>query len=573
MGYFKKNKSDRVALDISSSSIKILHLKSAGGQDWTVEGIGSATVSRSMLSDKTVNDPEALSEAIGEALRKNNIRVKRAVAAMPYSQARVSNLDMPSGLGEIEQEDHVQMEAAGQLDFPVEQVRLDFNVIGKSAGGDAMNVRMVAVKNDTPYQSRVSAVEDAGLTLDIMDIESFAIERAARWLIERDPINQRDAIEAFVDIGHEFMSLDVIQNGKSIYTREQNFGIKHLTDEVAKRYGMPVEQARNELVNNTLPETFHHEILPQFRSEVATQVNRIIQFFFAGTNSNRVHRIWLAGGGASIVGMDKEILEATGVTTRIANPFQYTYAGSDVDAAYLRKMGPSYLVAFGLAIRSDEGENYNLMPWREQRRKSLQKDFLSKIGVAAAAAAGLSILAGIAMSGAIDRQEDRNKYLADQIVIAEKDLAEIEELESKKELAMARKNVIETLQGNRDQLAQVFLEMSRAAEGKGIVFESMEHKGGMVEIEGRAGSNSVVATYLTDLGKSPWIKNPEIVLIEAKDDAAENKDDPRTDIYMPYQFIIKTGLRNPNIPEIIVDADAVDDGKKDKKNKKKKAEK
>jgi len=539
-----------------------------------VEAISSTPINKNLIIDKNVSDPEALGAVIADIFKKNRIKAKNVIAAMPYAQAKIATLDMPDGLNEIEQEDHVQLEAAGQLGYPVEQVLLDFNIIGASSSSDGMaSVKMVAVKNDTPYQNRVAAIEDADLKMTVMDIENFAVERGARWLIAKNPLGQKDAIEAIIDIGHEFMTLDIIQNGKSVYTREQNFGIKQLTDEVGKRYGLSPDRAREDLINGSLPETFAQEILPQFRAEAATQVNRIIQFFFAAGSINRVHRIWLAGGGASLQGLDKEVFEVTGVTTKVANPFQHIYIGDNVDEALVKKLGPSFLLAFGLAIRDEDdgSENYNLMPWRAQRRKDLQKNFMSKIGLSAALAAGICVMAGLALTNAIGRQEDRNKYLADQIEVAEKQVTEIKELESKRDLALARKNVIETLQGNRDQVARVFQALAEASKDKSIAFTTMTHKGGMLEIIGRAGSNSVVATYLNTIALNPWIKNPEIVLIEAKPDSAENTDDPRTDIYMPYHFVIKTSLKNPNIPE--VEEKPKEEAKKDTGKKKKPAKK
>ena len=129
--------------------------------------------------------------------------------------------------------------------------------------------------------------------------------------------------------------------------------MKQLSDEVARRYGLSAEDAQKALAASTVPEGFADEILPQFRSEAANQVNRMIQFFFAATSFNRVHRVWLAGGGGNLIGLADEITQMTGVPAKVANPFEHARVGKGVDVEYLKSMGPSFLTAFGLAMRGD----------------------------------------------------------------------------------------------------------------------------------------------------------------------------------------------------------------------------
>lgn len=355
MSLFSKPSSDSLfAVDLSSSSVKILQLARQANGGFLVEKIGHGRVNRTMLADKAVVNNAALAEVIEATLKSAGVKSRRAAAAMPSSMVTHKVVTMPSGMSILEQEDFMQLEAGNHLPFPVEEVRLDFDILGPSKDDPkTLSVLLVASKN-VSVQERVDAVESAGVTVDVLDVEDFAVVRAMNHIIAQAPLSETDGIEVVVDLGHEFTTMNVIKDGQSIYTREQTFGIKQLVDEVGRRFGLSPEEAAAGLIDKKLPIDYVETVLPQYRQELANQINRLIQFFFAATSYNRIHRIWLAGGGAGLDGLIDELQNVTGVVTRTANPFSnMKVAPKGVDANYLQSYGPAFLVAFGLAIRED----------------------------------------------------------------------------------------------------------------------------------------------------------------------------------------------------------------------------
>lgn len=180
----------------------------------------------------------------------------------------------------------------------------------------------------------------------------------------------------------------------------------------------------------------------------------------------------------------------------------------------------------------------NLLPWRVERRKLRQKEFLTLLGVSALAAVLLSFLIISYYKGQISGQNDRNAYLNGQIAEVDKKIVEIDELDRKKAKLLARKEVIEQLQANRSQMVHLFDSLVRTIPD-GVMLSGVKQEGEVLTLEGRSQSNARVSTYMRNLEGSGWMTNPDLSIIEAKGD---NKG-------LPYVFTLKVKLANPNAPK------------------------
>ena len=160
------------------------------------------------------------------------------------------------------------------------------------------------------------------------------------------------ATVAVVDIGATMTTLSVLNNGQTIYTREQLFGGKQLTDEIMRRYGLPLEEAGLAKKQGGLPDDYEPEVLEPFKDAVVQQVARSLQFFFSSSQYDDVDYIVLAGGTASIDGLAGMIENKLGTPTIIANPFGDMSLSSKVDADALANDAPAMMIACGLAMRS-----------------------------------------------------------------------------------------------------------------------------------------------------------------------------------------------------------------------------
>ena len=189
----------------------------------------------------------------------------------------------------------------------------------------------------------------------------------------------------------------------------------------------------------------------------------------------------------------------------------------------------------------------NLLPWRAERRKHRQKEFLTMLGLSAAAAALLAFLIVSYYSAQISGQNERNAYLQDQISKVDLQIKEIDALDEKKSKLLARKEVIEQLQANRSQMVHLFDSLVRTIPD-GVILTSIKQEGDKLTLEGRSQSNARVSTYMRNLEGSGWMSKPDLSIIEAK------AGDPG----LPYVFTLSVMLVNPNAPK-----DLNGDGKPD----------
>jgi type IV pilus assembly protein PilN len=189
----------------------------------------------------------------------------------------------------------------------------------------------------------------------------------------------------------------------------------------------------------------------------------------------------------------------------------------------------------------------NLLPWRVERRKQRQKEFVTMLGLAALGGVLASFLIVAFYGSRIDNQNGRNQYLRDEITKVDAQITEIEELDKKKGRLLARKEVIEQLQSNRSQMVHLFDSLVRTIPD-GVTLTTIKQEGDVLTLGGRSQSNARVSTYLRNLEGSGWMTNPELNIIEAK---AGNPG-------LPYEFNLKVKLANPNA---VKDADG--DGQPD----------
>ena len=198
----------------------------------------------------------------------------------------------------------------------------------------------------------MDALDIAGLGAGVVDVEAYAMENACVQLASQWPDQGKDMTIAVADVGATTTTLNVLHDGRIIYTREQNFGGKQLTEEIQRRYGLSNEEAGMAKRQGGLPDNYVPEVLDPFKEAMAQQVSRSLQFFYSASAFSDVDMIVMAGGSSSIVGIDDLIEEKMGVTTSIANPFANMSVASKVKAQSLSNDAPAMMIACGLALRS-----------------------------------------------------------------------------------------------------------------------------------------------------------------------------------------------------------------------------
>ncbi len=350
MGLFGNAKTPLVGLDISSTAVKLLQLTESGGR-YRVEHYAVEPLPPNAVVEKNIVEVEAVGEAIKRAVARSGTKARHAAAAVSGSSVITKIIPIQGDLDEDSLEDQVQLEASNYIPFPIDEVSIDFEVLGPMPNNPEMLQVLLAASRTENVELRQSALELGNLAAKVIDVEAFAMENAFRLVADQLSV-PKDAIVALVDIGATMTTLNVLRGQRSIYTREQVFGGKQLTDEVMRRYGLSYDEAGLAKRQGGLPESYEVEVLEPFKEALVQQVSRLLQFFYAGSDFNRVDQVVLAGGCASIAGIGTLVEEQLGVPTVIANPLANMALGPRVQAHALAQDAPALMIACGLALRS-----------------------------------------------------------------------------------------------------------------------------------------------------------------------------------------------------------------------------
>ncbi len=345
-----------LGLDISTSSVKVVELAKAGSsyraQTYAVEPMPD-----NAIADKVILNIEDVGEAVRRAYKRSRSRLKDAAVAIGGATVITKTVQIPTGLSAREQTEQIELMLPRIIPFAIEEVSYDFEEIGPSANGEnSTDVLLVATRRDN-VEHRQAVLEIAGLKAAIVDCEVFALENAysllGDTLVEGDGGEGDDNVVALVDFGSATTSFSVFENGRIVYTRDQAFGGRQLTDEIMQRYNLSYEDAGRAKRRGGLPDTYHDEVLMPFIDDMAQQVNRALQFFYAAsTEHTKVKQIFICGGCASIPEAAEHIGQHLDMPTRVANPFTSLKLTGRAQAQGIEQDAPGLMVACGLAMRS-----------------------------------------------------------------------------------------------------------------------------------------------------------------------------------------------------------------------------
>lgn len=350
LGLGKKKQTTVLGLDISSSSVKLLELSQAGGR-FRVEGYAVSSLPPSAVVEKNINDAEGVADAIRQVIFQSKTKQKNAAVAVAGSAVITKTIRMDADLNDDAMEAQIMAEADQYIPYPLDEVALDFEVQGVSEEEPDMVEVLLAACRKENVELRVEALELADLDAKVVDVEAYDMEKAFDLISQSIGCGQGETV-AIVDIGATMTTLSVLTEGRTIYTREQLFGGKQLTEEIQRRYGMSEEEAGLAKKQGGLPDDYQHEVLDPFQDAVLQQVTRSLQFFFSSSQFDSVDHIVLAGGVAAMPGLAAVVEEKLGTPTSVANPFTDMTIAPKVDAASLANDAPAMMIACGLAMRS-----------------------------------------------------------------------------------------------------------------------------------------------------------------------------------------------------------------------------
>ena len=337
-------------LDITSSSIKLLELANGDKGNPRVERYVIEALPLNAMEESNIANFDSVVDSLRRAWRHFGSGTKNVAIALPASEVFIKKIILPVGLRETELEAQVESEVAQYIPFALEDVNLDFQVVGQAGSPDEIEV-LVAASRKEKIEDRVSVAEACGLKVVVVDVESLAREAAFERVAQQLPGAAHGHLVGLVDIGASAMSFTAMRDGQRLYTREQAFGGSQLTKDIARQYGMNPDEAEQAKRAGNLPENYATEVLPPFMDTLALEISRALQFFFTSTQYNEVDYLVLAGGGATIPGLTNIVSARTQIKTYPANPFAGMAVSSKLGSKKLLVDAPSLMVACGLALR------------------------------------------------------------------------------------------------------------------------------------------------------------------------------------------------------------------------------
>ena len=351
MFFLKRKKPQLLGIDVSTAAVKLLELGKVG-QRYRVESYAVVPLPQDAVVDKTIAKVEVIANTIRAVVSQSGTKLKHVAVAVAGSSVITKVISMPALLNNEELEAQIELEADQYIPYALDEVSLDFEVQGRNESNPEMvDVLLVASRKEN-VEDRVAALELAGLKPEIVDVESYALENSFRLVLEQMPDAGPEKTIAIADVGATMTTLNVLHRNRIIYTREQGFGGKQLTEEIQRRYGLSYEEAGLAKKHGGLPDNYIPEVLEPFKQAMAQQIGRSLQFFLSSSSHRGVEHLVLAGGCASINGIDRFVEQSLGIPSLVANPFIHMSLASRIKPQSLSNDAPAMMTACGLALRS-----------------------------------------------------------------------------------------------------------------------------------------------------------------------------------------------------------------------------
>jgi type IV pilus assembly protein PilM len=339
-----------LGVDISATSVKVLELSQAG-EHFRVERYAVEPMPQNAMVEHSITEVDQVAQAIARVVKRSGTRLKNAALAVPGSHVISKIVGMPAGLSENDMQTQIEMEADRHIPYPLDEVNMDFYVLGAASEGDEqVNVLLAACRKEI-VDDYAAVAEGAGLTPIVIDIETYAMENAYGLIARSMPGAGMEKTVAIMDIGATTTTINVMHNSRSIYTRDHTFGGRQLTEEIQRRYGLSYEEAGLAKKQGGLPDNYQTDVLRPFMEALCQEVMRALQFFYSSSPFNSVDQVLLAGGCSQIPGIDELVAARVGVDAAGANPFSSMSLATRIKPQMLAADAPSLMISCGLALR------------------------------------------------------------------------------------------------------------------------------------------------------------------------------------------------------------------------------
>jgi len=348
---FSKKVDKLIGLDISTTAIKIVEL-SKSGSNYKLDSYVVEHLPQGLMVDQAIADKEKVGELLESAFKKGKFSCRQVAVAVSGIAATSKIVQVGADLSNKEIEEQISGIAADHIPYPIEEVALDFEIIGPSDlldedGGKQRDVLISACRSEV-IDDYLEVLGYADLEAKVVEVGIHSIERAG-GLIDDIALGKNIAL---FDIGAINTSLHVFNKGTIIYSRDQGFGGNNLDELIASKYGLSVEDAEINKRIGKLPNSYESEVLSGFREQIAQQLARSLQFFFATGQFDYIDGVLLTGGTSLLSRIVPYLEGELEIDVAIANLFDKTEFKRQIDKNRLSYDVSLLMVPCGLAMRS-----------------------------------------------------------------------------------------------------------------------------------------------------------------------------------------------------------------------------
>ncbi|WP_041585737.1 type IV pilus assembly protein PilM [Syntrophus aciditrophicus] len=341
-----------VGLDIGSSSLKLAEVVDDPRGGYLLNRFSQLSLPRGIIVDGILHETSLLTEKVKELFKTSGNRRKGIVTSLSGHSVIIKKVDFPT-MEEEEMRDMIRDDAAQYLPFDnMDEVNFDFQILGENEyNPNLMEVLLVAARKDI-INSYTDALKAAGLTVVIMDVDSFALET----VYEENYDFEEEDIVALINIGASITNINVVKADASIFTRDFTLGGNTVTESLVDRLGVSFDEAERVKIEGPGGDEFEANAfrmsLIEHAEPICAEIDRSIEFFRSTFGGDYIRKVLLSGGGAKLPGIVEELRQRLGVDTEILNPFQkIAINDKTVDVSLVEQMGPALAVSLGLALR------------------------------------------------------------------------------------------------------------------------------------------------------------------------------------------------------------------------------
>jgi type IV pilus assembly protein PilM len=345
-GLFKKKK-DLVGIDIGSSSVKLVQLWQTR-EGYQLLNAAIMPLPPEAIVDNSLMDTAAVVDAVKNLVASLGIKSKEAACSISGNAVIIRKITLPAMTSE-ELEDQISWEAEQYIPFDIKDVHIDFQILGPDAiDPSKIQVLLVASKKDI-INDYVALFNDAGLSLNVMDVDSFAVQNAFELNSEMS-----DEVRALVNVGAGVMNINVVKAETSLFTRDVQMGGNQYTEEIQKQLGVSTQEAETmkmlaaEQQGGPLA-----DVIGRVNDSLAQEIRRSVDFYNStASGEERITRVSICGGCSKMAGLKEAVSAKLGMDVELLNPFKRIKCNEkDFDPEYLQEIAPLMVVGVGLAIR------------------------------------------------------------------------------------------------------------------------------------------------------------------------------------------------------------------------------